>query len=96
MYQFQFLPMHETREVKFSVADGNKIDEYFYTVTPGQSIKVPMGVCDAYYLVTRPQPDGWKSEVWLRNQDRLACKVILTDSNGDRFIQVLTALTIEP
>lgn len=96
MYQFQFLPINEMSEVRFSMVDGSKLEEYVYAVTPNKTAHVPLGPCTAYYLATQPQPDGWKSEVWLRTQDRVPCKVVLTDSNGDRYIQVLTALTVEP
>jgi hypothetical protein len=96
MYQFQFIPLRDAHEVKLNMTDGNKVEAYTYTVTQEKTVVVPFGICPAHYLVTTPQPDGWQSEIWLRTQDRLPCKVILTDSNGDRYIQVLTGLSIEP
>ncbi len=97
MYQFMFLPVETLKEIKFDMTNGNKLDAYTFVLTPGQSVKVPVGTLKATYVVNPPEPNVSRTEVWLAtDRANVACKMAITDPDGSKFAQVATAIEIEP
>ncbi|MES1982750.1 MAG: DUF3108 domain-containing protein [Pseudomonadota bacterium] len=97
MYQFLFLSFENTSEFSFHMTNGSKVDIYNYHVTPNQSVTVPLGTFKAWYLVSPAEPGASQTEVWLAAEHaNFPYKMVITDPNGDKFIQLLTQLTVEP
>ncbi|HLP96827.1 MAG TPA: DUF3108 domain-containing protein [Sideroxyarcus sp.] len=95
MYQFAAMPPRGKLELKLNVANGSKLNVYQYQIHPEQSVTVPLGTLRSLYLYTLPQSTPWKSEIWLAVENGyVPCKVVLTEDNGDKVVQVLTALSI--
>jgi hypothetical protein len=97
LYQFVVSPPHTRLEIKFSMTNGSKIEAYRYQLHPEQTVEVPFGVLKSYYLYTVPQSSSWKSEIWLSiDHGYVPCKVVVTEDNGEKLVQVLSALNIVP
>ena len=95
MYQFMFLQLHNALD--FHMTDGSKLDSYHYAITPEQTIKVPAGEFKVFYLASQAKPGETRTEIWLATQyHNLPCKMVITEANGDQFIQVLNKLDIRP
>lgn len=95
-YQFRYLAaLHERKEMTMRITNGSKIDVRQYLVHARQTIEVPLGTLEALYLSTPPQETSWKTEIWLSSENgNFPCKIVLTEDNGDKLTQVLTALSI--
>ncbi len=97
MYQFMFLPLQNMKELKFDMTNGNKVDVYRYSLTPGQSVSTPLGTFKAIYVANPPEPGGSRTELWLAAEHfHLPCKMVITDPDGSKFSQVLTRIDTEP
>lgn len=97
MYQFMFLAMEQARSVDFPMTNGRKLDDYHYAVEPGNKVDTPLGPLDALYLDSQSKPGENRTEIWLATRYRhLPCKMIITEGNGDQFIQVLSSIEIRP
>lgn len=96
LYQFRYEPMlHERKEVTMRITNGSKIDTRQYSIKAKQTVDVPLGTLKSMYLSTAPQETAWKTEMWLSTEHgNFPCKIILTEDNGDKLTQVLTALSI--
>jgi len=97
MYQFVAIPPHDRLEIKFSMTNGSKLETYHYQLYPERIVDVPFGSLKSHYLYTLPQHTSWKSEIWLAvEHSYMPCKIVVTEDNGDKLVQVLTALNIVP
>ncbi len=97
MYQFVAAPPLSRLEVKFNMTNGSKLEAYRYQLYPDQTVDVPFGSINSYYLYTLPQHSAWKSEIWLAvEHGYFPCKIVLTEDSGDKVVQVLTALHVVP
>lgn len=97
MYQFVFAPPRARLELDLQVTNGSKLQPYHYLLDPTQRTRVPFGEVRSYYLHTPPQPTAWKSEIWLAiDHEYFPAKIVLTEDDGDQFVQVLRTLTIQP
>lgn len=97
MYQFAAMPPHGRLELKFNMTNGSKLEAYRYQLYPDKMVTVPYGTMRSYYLYTLPQRTSWKSEIWLAvDHGYMPCKIVVTEDNGDKIVQVLTALNIAP
>ncbi len=97
MYQFVVMPPYGKLAFKFNMTNGSKVEAYRYQLYPEQTVEVPFGTIRSYYLYTLPQASAWKSEIWLAVEHNFVpCKVVLTEDSGDKVVQVLTALNIDP
>ncbi len=97
MYQFMFLPVETMKDLSFDMTNGNKVDMYRYTFTPGQTLKTPLGTFKVTYLTNPPEPNVTRTEVWLATErSNVVCKMVLTDPDGSKFSQVATRIEIEP
>ncbi len=97
MYQFMFLPLQDIDTLEFSMTNGSKLDHYRYAVARDQTVKVPAGEFKAIYLDSQAKSGENRTEIWLAAEHHnLPCKVIITEANGDQYVQVLSKLTIGP
>lgn len=97
MYQFLHLSLKEETTHTFSMTNGNKITDYVYNITPNQSVTTPLGTFTAIYLSSLSQNNSRRSEIWIvPEHGNFPYKMILTDSDGKKFTQVLTKLKITP
>lgn len=96
LYQFRYVPfLRERKELTMHITNGSKIDTRRYQVHGGQMLTVPLGTLETLYLATPPESTAWKTEIWLSVENgNFPCKIVLTEDNGDKLSQVLTALSI--
>ena len=79
------------------MTNGHKLDSYHYAVARGPSLDTPAGRFDTLYLDSQPKPGERRTEIWLAAQHRhLPCKMVITETNGDRLIQVLSHIAVKP
>lgn len=99
LYHLARLVKSDQAEFKFSLTDGNNIDDYSFNFSPRESdVTVPLGTFKTRYIsASSPNPDAVKYEIWLATErDYVPCQIIVTDSKGGKLTQVLTRLTITP
>jgi len=99
LYHLTRLVKSAQAEFKFSLTDGNNIDDYSFNFSPKESdVTVPLGTFKTRYIsASSPNPDAVKYEIWLATErDNIPCQIIVTDSKGGKLTQVLTQLTITP
>lgn len=97
MYQFMFEGLQDATALSFNMTNGSKVDEYGYSITPNQSVTVPLGTFKALYLVSTPEAGLRQTEIWLATEHaNFPCKMVITESNGDKLTQVLTRFDVEP
>ena len=96
LYQFRYVPfLRERKELTMHITNGSKIDTRRYQVHGGQMLTVPLGTLETLCLATPPEGTAWKTEIWLSVENgNFPCKIVLTEDNGDKLSQVLTALSI--
>lgn len=93
MYQFMFLSLDKAETLSFNMTNGSKLDVYNYRVTPNQNLTVPLGTFKAHYLVSAPEADASKTEIWLvAERNNFPYKMTVTDKDGDKLTQVLTKI----
>jgi Protein of unknown function (DUF3108) len=93
MYQLMFLPLPEMHELKlFMYNNGTQVDDYTYEVTGKATVSVPLGTFPALYLATRPEKNGKRTEIWVDAEHHFPYKLVVTDRDGGKFTQVLTAV----
>lgn len=97
MYQFIVQPPQGRLEFRFDMTNGRKVEEYRYQLNPAQTANVPFGNLRSYYLYTPPQKTKWKSEIWLAiDHGFIPCKVVVTEDDGAKLVQVLHKLNMVP
>ncbi len=97
MYQFVAVAPMNRLELKFNMTNGSKLENYRYQAYPNQTVAVPYGVLKSHYLYTPPQRTAWKSEIWLATEySDMPCKIVVTDDDGGKVVQVLATLNIVP
>lgn len=96
LYQFRYVTLlSERRELTMPITNGSKIDTRQFLISAGQKLTVPLCTQGTLYLSTAPQETPWKSEIWLSVENgNFPCKMVLTEDNGEKLSQVLTALSI--
>jgi len=96
MYQFMFLPLKDGA-LDFPMTNGHKLDSYHYAVARGPGVDTPAGKFGTLYLDSQPKPGERRTEIWLATQHHhLPCKMVITEANGDRLIQVLNKIVVKP
>ncbi|CAG9931594.1 DUF3108 domain-containing protein [Candidatus Nitrotoga arctica] len=96
MYQFMFAPLQNATELNFNMTNGSKVDEYSYRITPDQNMTIPLGTFKALYVASPPQDGENQTEIWLATEHgNFPYKMIITESGGDKFMQVLTQINFE-
>ncbi len=97
MYQLMFLPLREMQVLKFYMTNGSKVDDYTFNITHGQSVTVPLGTFRAEYLVTPPEKNASRTEIWAAvEHDNFPYKLVITEPDGGQFTQVLTGIDFIP
>lgn len=96
-YQLMFLHLDEMPLLKFSMTNGSKVDEYTYVITHNQSLTIPLGTFKAVYVATPPEKDASRTEIWLATEHgNFPYKMVITDPDGDKFVQILTRINFTP
>jgi hypothetical protein len=96
-YQFRYISfLRDRKEVVTHITNGSKIDTRHYLIQSKQMLTVPLGTLETLYLSTPPEEgSAWKTEIWLSVENgNFPCKITVTEDNGDKLTQVLTALSI--
>lgn len=95
-YQFRYISLlRDRKEVIMHITNGSKIDTRQYAIRPRQMMTVPLGTLETLYLSTPPEETAWKTEIWLSVENgNFPCRITVTEDNGDKLTQVLTALSI--
>jgi hypothetical protein len=94
MYQFMFLPK-SAKSADFPMTNGLKLNNYHYAISRGPEVKTPAGNFATLYLDDQPREGDRHTEIWLATQrHNLPCKMVITESNGDRLTQLLSKLQI--
>jgi hypothetical protein len=96
-YQFRYISfLRDRKEVVMRITNGSKIDTRHYLIQSKQMLTVPLGTLETLYLSTPPEEgSAWKTEIWLSVENgNFPCKITVTEDNGDKLTQVLTALSI--
>jgi Protein of unknown function (DUF3108) len=96
-YQFRYISfLRDRKEVVMHITNGSKIDTRHYLIQSKQMLTVPLGTLETLYLSTPPEEgSAWKTEIWLSVENgNFPCKITVTEDNGDKLTQVLTALSI--
>jgi hypothetical protein len=97
MYQFMFLPLKNATTLDFYMTNGSKVDIYNYLITPDQSVTVPLGTFKALYVASPQKAGESRTEIWLATEHaNFPFKMVITDPDGDQFMQVLTRFDITP
>ena len=97
MYQFMFLSLAKTDLLSFHMTNGNKIDIYNYHVTPDQNVTVPLGKFKGLYVASVPEADASRTEIWLvEDSISFPYKIVITDKDGEKFLQELTKFELVP
>lgn len=97
MYQFMFTPLKNASKLDFHMTNGSKVDIYNYLVTPGQNVTVPLGTFKTLYVSNSPNKNESRTEIWLSAKHlNFPVKMVITDPDGDKFIQELTRFDLVP
>ena len=96
MYQFMFLELKNGDTLNFSMTNGNKLDSYHYLIGQHEKLATPAGSFDTIYLDSQIKPGESRTEIWLSSEYKLPCKVIITESNGNQYTQILGTLKTIP
>jgi hypothetical protein len=96
MYQFMFVPLEGLNTLDFPMTNGNKLDNYRYTIGAHEKLDTPAGQFDSIHLDSQEKQGESHTEIWLCAEHQLLCKMIITESNGDQYTQILSELKITP
>jgi hypothetical protein len=97
MYQFMFYPYQARRELEFAMTNGRKLDRYRYAIHRNVEIDTPLGRMRTLHLVKQRDPGDTETEVWLAPEHRyLPVRMVIVESDGVRYEQLMTSLEIRP
>lgn len=97
MYQLMFLPLQDMHVLKFYMTNGSKVDDYAFDITHDQRVTVPLGTFNAIYLATPSVKNSSRTEIWVAdNHGYFPYKLVITDSDGSQYTQVLTGIQVVP
>lgn len=97
MYQFMFFTYDKRRQIDFAMTNGRKLDHYRYTITRDVEIDTPLGRMATLHLVKQREAGGSETEIWLAPQHRyLPVRMLIVESDGARYEQVITRLEVQP
>jgi hypothetical protein len=98
LYHLPLMAKSDQTEFKFSITDGNNLENYRFTLaTEQQEVRVPLGTFTTRYISSTPLAEEVKYEIWMATElNNFPCKIIVTDAKGGKLTQVLTELTITP
>jgi len=97
MYQFMFVPLSKATALDFNMTNGSKLDIYNYLIASKQSVTVPLGTFDALYVSSTPKAGESRTEIWLATKHaNFPYKMVITDPDGGKLMQVLTKFELVP
>jgi hypothetical protein len=97
MYQFMYFDFGRLKQLDVAMTNGRKLDQYRYLITPGTEIDTPLGRISALHLVKQREPDDASTEIWLSPQHHFfPVKVLIVETDGSRYEQILTKLDLRP
>ena len=96
MYQFMFLDFKNGDTLNFFMTNGNKLDNYHYLIGKTGKLDTPAGQFDTLYLDSQAKAGESRTEIWLSTEYKLPCKLVITESNGTQYTQILSTLKIIP
>lgn len=98
LYHLPLLVQPGEAEFKFSMTDGNNLEDYDFSLAAGtQNVHVPLGEFKARLISNTPIGETVKYQIWMATEyDNFPCKIVVTDTKGGKLTQVLTGLTITP
>lgn len=99
MYQLMHLVQNKTRTagtVEFAMTNGRKLEHYRYHIAPDVVIETPLKRLTTLHLVKQREADDTQTEVWLAPEfHHLPVKVVIVESDGVRYEQVVTRLDFQ-
>jgi Protein of unknown function (DUF3108) len=96
MYQFMYYTFNRRERLDFAMTDGRRFTQHHYLVTPNVEIDTPLGRMATLHLVKQTEPDGSGTEIWLARQHHfLPARMLIRESNGTRYEQVITRIEIK-
>lgn len=98
LYHLPHVSKSADTEFKFSITDGNSLDDYTYTLTPEEtSVSVPLGAYKTRHIYGISTSTAVKYDIWMASElDYFPCRIIVTDAKGGKLTQILTHLTVTP
>lgn len=96
MYQFMHTTFLHQDTLSFAMTNGSKLDNYRYAIGQLQQLTTPAGKFEVRYLDSQGKAGENRTEIWLETQYNLPCKMVITDTGGERMSQILSALKITP
>lgn len=97
MYQFMFFDFGKLQQFEVAMTNGRKLDQYRYAVTPDAEIDTPLGRIKTLHLVKQREPGEAATEIWLSPQHHFfPVKVLIVETDGSRYEQILTKLDLKP
>lgn len=97
MYQFIFFAYDGRRQLDFAMTNGRKLDHYRYTITSDVEIDTPLGRMTTLHLVKQREAGDSETEIWLAPRyHHLPVKMLIVESDGARYEQIMTALEVQP
>lgn len=97
MYQFMFFDFSRLQQLEVAMTNGRKLDKYRYLITADTEIDTPLGRISALHLVKQREYDDASTEIWLSPQHHyFPVKVLIVESDGSRYEQILTKLDLKP
>lgn len=97
MYQFLFLTLKPGDVLKFHLTNGSKLTDYHYRAEALETLSLPSGEFHTLRVSTPPEEGGGDTDIWLGiDYAMLPVKMVITESNGARYTQTLTRITLTP
>lgn len=97
MYQFMFFAYDQRRQIDFAMTNGRKLDHYRYRIARDVEIDTPLGRMTTLHLVKQRDAGGSETEIWLAPQHHyLPVKMLIVESDGARYEQIMTKLEVRP
>lgn len=99
MYQLLFSVRTKAQPMDFVMTNGRKLERYRYVAQSGVAIDTPFKRLNTVHLVKQREAGAHDSEteVWLApDYGYLPVKVLIVESDGVRYEQIVTQLEIKP
>ena len=96
MYQFMYIDLKTGDTLNFFMTNGNKLDNYHYLIGRHEKLDTPAGQFDSIYLDSQGKAGESHTEIWVSTEYKLPCKLVITESNGNQYTQILSRLKTIP
>ena len=100
MYQMMFAVRAvntKAPHMDFNMTNGRKLERYRYTARSDVTIDTPFKRLNTIHLVKQRETDDSGTEIWIAPEyGNVPVKVLVIESDGVRFEQVVTRLEIKP